>query len=86
MSSWLKGGGRGGRGGQAVADVQVGDACDMLAGDTYAIQAFHRRLREQLRPFAFVDLRACEQFNRKPGGSQHVLWRRGCQQHEVANG
>ena len=73
MSSWRKGGGRGGRGVQAVADVEVGDACDVLAGDTYATQAFHRRLREQLRPFAFVDLRTCQQHEARSANCQRLM-------------
>ena len=49
------------------------DTRDAVAGDTYAIQAFHRRLREQLRPFAFVDLGTCQQHDARSASCQRLM-------------
>jgi hypothetical protein len=49
------------------------DAREAVAGDTYAIHAFHRRLREQLRPFAFVDLGTCQQHKARSTSCQRLM-------------
>ncbi len=49
------------------------DACEAVVGGTYAIQAFHRRLREHLRPFSFVDLGTCQQHEARSASCQRLM-------------